>query len=96
MSKEEGIHFIVNAKGYGKRTNEKLQEYEKLKEDNRKLNNRINSLIKIKEKKEHNWNELKKYIGSEWYCFDNESVEYDVAKDILDKMQELEEGGNNG
>ena len=44
---------------------------------------------------EHNWNELKKYIGSEWYCFDNDSVEYDVAKDILNKMQELEEGGNN-
>ena len=47
------------------------------------------------EELEHNWNELKKYIGSEWYCFDNESVEYDVAKDILNKMQELEEGGNN-
>lgn len=46
------------------------------------------------EKLEHNWNELKKYIGSEWYCFDNESVEYDVAKDILNKMQELEEVSN--
>ena len=41
---------------------------------------------------EHNWNELKKYISSEWYCFDNESTEYEVAKDVLDKMTELERG----
>lgn len=50
----------------------------------------INNLKQL----EHNWNELKKYIGSEWYCFDNESVEYDVAKDILNKMQELEDVSN--
>ena len=41
------------------------------------------------------WNELKKYIGSEWYCFDNESVEFEVAKDILNKMQELESNNEN-
>ena len=37
-----------------------------------------------------NWNKLKEYIGSEWYCYDNESVEFEVAKSILNKMQELE------
>ena len=43
-----------------------------------------------------NWNKLKKYIGSEWYCFDNESMEFEVAKNILNKMQELERSDSNG
>lgn len=43
----------------------------------------------------NNWNKLKEYIGSEWYCFDNESVEFEVAKSILNKMQELEQGSGN-
>lgn len=34
-------------------------------------------------------NNLINYIGQEWYCFDNESVEFYVAKDILNKLQEL-------
>ena len=42
-----------------------------------------------------NWNKLKDYIGSEWYCFDNESVEFEVAKSILNKMQELEQGSDS-
>ena len=37
-----------------------------------------------------NWDKLKKYIGAEWSCFDNESVEFEVSRDILDKMQKLE------
>lgn len=37
-----------------------------------------------------NWNKLREYIGAEWYCYDNESVECEVAGDILDKMQEIE------
>lgn len=40
-----------------------------------RLNNIINNLIN--------------YIGQEWYCFDNESIEFYVAKDILNKLQEL-------
>lgn len=36
-------------------------------------------------------NELEKYIGQEWYCFDNESIEFEVARDILDKLKELKE-----
>lgn len=35
--------------------------------------------------------ELEEYIGQEWYCFDNESIEFEVAKDILDKIQKLKE-----
>lgn len=42
-----------------------------------------------------NWNKLKEYISSEWYCFDNESVEFEVAKSILNKMHELEQGSDN-
>lgn len=67
----------------------KDKEIERLKEDNEYLNkvnielstekNRLNNII----------NELEKYIGAEWYCFDNESVEFEVAKDILNKLQEL-------
>ena len=37
-----------------------------------------------------NWNKLREYIGIEWYSYDNESVECQVAGDILDKMQELQ------
>lgn len=47
------------------------------------------------EKQVDNWNKLREYIGTEWYCFDNESAEFEIAKDILDKMQELEQGSYN-
>ena len=42
-----------------------------------------------------NWNKLREYIGAEWYSYDNESVECEVAGDILDKMQELEGSDSN-
>ena len=42
-----------------------------------------------------NWNKLREYIGAEWYCYDNESVECEVAGDILDKMQELQGSDSN-
>jgi hypothetical protein len=42
------------------------------------------------EKQVDNWNKLKDYVSAEWYSYDNDSVECEVAKDILDKMQELE------
>ena len=40
-----------------------------------------------------NLNKLKEYIGTEWYSYDNDSVEFEVAKDILDKMEEMIGGG---
>ena len=40
-------------------------------------------------KQKDNWNKLKEYIGTEWYSYDNDSVEFEVAKDILDKMEEM-------
>ncbi len=46
------------------------------------------------EELENNWNELKKYIGIEWYSYDNDSVEFEVAKCILDKMKEIEKINN--
>lgn len=47
------------------------------------------------EKQVDNWNKLKEYVGAEWYCYDNDSVEFEVAKDILNKMQELEQGSDS-
>lgn len=54
------------------------------------LKNIANKIIKENNKLQSNWNSLREYIGEEWYCFDNESVECEVAKNILDKMNELE------
>ena len=47
--------------------------------------------MKKKENKQlkDNWNKLKEYIGTEWYSYDNDSVEFEVARDILDKMEEM-------
>ena len=50
----------------------------------------INQLEKENKELKDNWNKLREYIGAEWYCYDNESVECEVAGDILDKMQELQ------
>lgn len=58
-----------------------LNEVENLQQENKQLKD--------------NWNKIKEYIGTEWYCFDNESVEFKIAKDILDKMQELEGSDSN-
>ena len=40
-------------------------------------------------KQKDNWNKLKEYISTEWYSYDNDSVEFEVARDILDKMEEM-------
>ena len=40
-------------------------------------------------KQKDNWNKLKEYISNEWYSYDNDSVEFEVAKDILDKMEKM-------
>ena len=51
---------------------------EELQQENKQLND--------------NWNKLKEYISTEWYSYDNDSVEFEVAKDILDKMEEMMRG----
>ena len=40
-------------------------------------------------KQKDNWNKLKEYISTEWYSYDDDSVEFEVAKDILNKMEEM-------
>ena len=54
---------------------------EKVKDENKQLKD--------------NWDKLKEYMSAEWYCYDNDSVEFEVAKDILNKMQELEQGSDS-
>lgn len=60
---------------------EELEEYKNVTDENKKLKD--------------NWNKLKEYVGVEWYSYDNDSVEFEVAKDILNKMQELERSDSN-
>ena len=62
-----------------------------------RADNYIKSVYLENKQLKDNWNKLKEHIGAEWYCFDNESIEFEVAKDILNKMIELEQGsGSNG
>lgn len=60
--------------------------------------NKYNCLVKDlqagNQKLKNNWNRLNEHIKSEWTCFDNESVEFEVSQDILNKMLELEKGMN--
>lgn len=82
---------------------ERMQKcIDELQQENKKLNGAIQTYdILLKANTEENkrlkdnWIKLKEHIGAEWYCFDNESVEFEVAKDILNKMQELEKSDNN-
>lgn len=71
------------------------QENEELQQENKQLKIQISAREEVCNRLESNWNKLKEYIGAEWYCFDNESVEFEVAKDILNKMQELEQGSDS-
>lgn len=97
-SNYEVIEYIGQLQQENKRLKMINKEYERL--DNGKPRGfaitrvdeyDIYDLLSYKE----NWNKLKEYIGSEWYCFDNESVEFEVAKSILNKMQELERGSES-
>jgi hypothetical protein len=69
----------------------KLKTYEQLQFEVMRL--KTDNYLKQQELDQYknNWEELKKYIGKEWYCFDNESLEFEIAKSILNKMKELEE-----
>lgn len=56
-----------------------------------------NRIMLLEENKilKDNWNKLREYVGVEWYSYDNDSVEFEVAKDLLNKMQELEKSDSN-
>ena len=78
------------------------REENKILKENAEHNDKVvdkvnweNQLLKKENQQlKDNWNKLKEHISAEWYCFDNESVELEVAKDILNKMQELEQGSD--
>lgn len=75
----------------------KLQQENKILKENAEHNDKVvdkvnweNMLLKGENKQlKDNWNTLREYVGLEWYSYDNESVEFEVAKDILNKMQEI-------
>ena len=64
-----------------------MSEEEKLK----MIEKYINTLEENQQLKD-NWTKLKKYISTEWYSYDNDSVEFEVARDILDKMEKMIRG----
>ena len=75
---------------------ENQQLKEKLKDTNKSLKNvqqrnreYRNNCFELNKNQKDNWNKLKEYISTEWYSYDNDSVEFEVSKDILDKMEEM-------
>ena len=108
MSSEQRlIEYIENDKAYQKYKSNKIfetdferfcfvhcQDIEWVLGEIKHLRELQKSMDKQHEELENNWNKLKKHISSEWYCFDNESIEYEVANDILSKMQEIESDKN--
>lgn len=64
-------------------------------EENKQLKIQISAREEVCNKLENNWNKLKEYVAVEWYSYDNDSVEFEVAKDILNKMRELEQGSDS-
>ena len=79
--------FTINEKGemVGEFTLKRINMIGDILTNQYKEIERLNNII----------NELRKYIGSEYYCFDNESLEFKIAKDILNKLQELKGDGSN-
>lgn len=59
-------------------------------EHNRIISEKNEEIHQLKD----NWNKLKEHVAAEWYSYDNDSVEFEVAKDILNKTQELEQGSD--
>lgn len=95
--------FKCNDFEYSDKYIKQLQQVNKILKENAEHNDKVvdkvnweNMLLKKENKQlKDNWNKLREYIGAEWYCYDNESVECEVAGDILDKMQELEGSDSN-
>ena len=83
-------------------TTELQQENKQLQERieylERSNNRREDTILEQRQKisdLEDNWNKLREYVVVEWYSYDNDSVEFKVSKDILNKMQELEKSDSN-
>ena len=105
IAKEVVLSEIERLEQENKQLKEKLDKYEnpedmtlfamwcteKVKEENQKLQTIANNCKQLKD----NWDKLKEYVSAEWYCYDNDSVEFEVAKYILNKMQELEQGSDS-
>lgn len=99
---KELFNEMVNWKEQSQKLNGAIQTYDILLKSNAEENKQLKEKLDCDlqwafkyEKQVDNWNKLREYIGTEWYCFDNESAEFEIAKDILDKMQELEQGSYN-
>lgn len=98
LKKQDIDSLFLEATNYLCQTKSLFEEKERLQQENQQLKEKLDCDLQWAfkyEKQVDNWNKIKEYIGTEWYCFDNESVEFKIAKDILDKMQELKQGSYN-
>ena len=79
-------------------SNRKYEYFKGLEQENKQLKEKLDCDLQWAfkyEKQVGNWNKLKEYVSAEWYSYDNDSVEFEVAKDILNEMQELERSDSN-
>ena len=83
-------NLIVNLSIENQQLKEKLKDINKsLKNVQQRNKEYRNNCFELNKNQKDNWNKLKEYIGTEWYSYDNDSVEFEVAKDILDKIEEM-------
>lgn len=87
MNKEKVFAWIESLEDMADQSDKYFVERNELYRENQEKDKEIDRLNNI-------INELEKHIGQEWYCFDNESIEFKVARDILDKLKELKENNN--
>ena len=90
MNKKEIKDYIERMYDLGiKLTGEDKETYTWLLYGYNRCAKLLNETEEQYKKQKDNWNKLKEYISTEWYSYDNDSVEFEVAKDILDKMEEM-------
>lgn len=83
-------NLIVNLSIENQQLKEKLKDVNKsLKNVQQRNREYRNNCFELNKNQKDNWNKLKEYINTEWYSYDNDSVEFEVARDILDKMEEM-------
>lgn len=83
-------NLIVNLSIENQQLKEKIKDVnESLKNVQQRNREYRNNCFELNKNQKDNWNKLKEYIGTEWYSYDNDSVEFEVARDILDKMEEM-------